>query len=290
MAIKLNLGASPIWTKAGWHTLDHKLKESTETAIAGNATHIDLPDESCEIVFCSHVFEHIPHTQLPIVLAEINRVLCPDGVLRLLTPDLAVIAKAYVEQDEEYFRKLLKEDESIRTDLGFGGMFMNFLVSPGQDTVLLNRDLNEFIAGYAHLYSYDYDMLATMLKWLGYSPERVTFCESKIKELTEPLHVVGLDPVWQSFNQEFYAKNGLVHKLIDGKYEINFKVSGFDRDPYTSLIIEATKITHVSKVNADRFFNNSPNNYNRYASSLLTSQEFVSRLDALAISYPPGES
>ncbi len=290
MAIKLNLGASPIWTKAGWHTLDHKLKESTETAIAGNATHIDLPDESCEIVFCSHVFEHIPHTQLPIVLAEINRVLCPGGVLRLLTPDLAVIAKAYVEQDEEYFRKLLKEDESIRTDLGFGGMFMNFLVSPGQDTVLLNRDLNEFIAGYAHLYSYDYDMLATMLKWLGYSPERVTFCESKIKELTEPLHVVGLDPVWQSFNQEFYAKNGLVHKLIDGKYEINFKVSGFDRDPYTSLIIEATKITHVSKVNADRFFNNSPNNYNRYASSLLTSQEFVSRLDALAISYPPGES
>lgn len=290
MAIKLNLGASPIWTKTGWHTLDHKLKESTNTTIAGNATHIDLPDESCEIVFCSHVFEHIPHTQLPIVLAEINRVLSPGGVLRLLTPDLAVIAKAYVEQDEEYFRKLLEEDESIRTDLGFGGMFMNFLVSPGQDTVLLNRDLNKFIAGYAHLYSYDYDMLAIMLERLGFMPERVTFGKSKFIELTEPLHVIGLDPIWQSFNQAFYAKNGLVHKLVDGKYEINFKVTGFDRDPYTSLIIEATKVTHVSKSNADQIFNNSINNYNRYASSLLTSQEFVSRLDSLAISYPPNES
>ena len=290
MAIKLNLGASPIWIKTGWHTLDHKLKETTETAIAGNATKIDLPDESCEIVFCSHVFEHIPHTQLPVVLSEINRVLCPGGVLRLLTPDLAVIAKAYVEKDQQYFQELLKEDESIRTDLGFGGMFMNFIVSPGQDTVLLNRDLNNFIAGYAHLYSYDYDMLAIMLERLGYAPKQVKFGESNIKELTEPLHVIGLDPVWQSFNQEFYAKNGLVHKLIDGKYEINFKVSGFDRDPYSSLIIEATKKTYVSKVNANEMYNNSPNNYNRYASSLLTSREFVSRLDDLAISYPPEES
>lgn len=281
MAIKLNLGASPIWAKTGWHTLDHKLKESTETAIAGNATDINLPDESCEIVFCSHVFEHIPHTQLPLVLSEINRVLCPGGVLRILTPDLAVIAKAYVEKDEEYFQKLLEEDESIRTDLGFGGKFMNFLVSPGQDTVLLNRDLNKFIAGYAHLYSYDYHMLAIMLDRLGYAPRQVKFCESNIKELTEPLHVIGLDPVWQSFNQNFYARNGLIHKLSEGKYEINFRVSGFDRDPYTSLIIEATKQTYVNKVEANKMYNNSPDNYNRYAWSLLSDPDFASKLKTL---------
>ncbi len=287
MAIKLNLGASPIWTKAGWHTLDHKLKESTETAIAGNATGIDLPDESCEIVFCSHVFEHIPHTQLPIVLSEINRVLCPGGVLRLLTPDLAVIAKAYVEKDEQYFKKLLEEDESIRTDLGFGGMLMNFIVSPGQDTALLNRELNNFIAGYAHLYSYDYEMLSTMLLRLGYLPHKVKFGQSKIAELTEPLHVIGLAPVWQTFNQAFYTKNNLVHKLVDGKYEINFKVSGFDRDPYTSLIIEATKQTFVNKITANAMYNNSTTNYNRYASSLLSSPDFASRLGTLKINYSP---
>lgn len=283
MAIKLNLGASPIWIKSGWHTLDHKLKESTETAIAGNATDINLPDESCEIVFCSHVFEHIPHTQLPIVLSEINRVLCPGGVLRLLTPDLAVIAKAYVEKDEEYFRKLLEEDESIRTDLGFGGKFMNFLVSPGQDTVLLNRDLDKFVAGYAHLYSYDYQMLAIMLERLGYMPRQVKFCESNVKELTEPLHVIGLDPIWQSFNQNFYARNGLIHKLSDGKYEINFRVSGFDRDPFTSLIIEATKQTYVNKVKANEVYNNSPDNYNRYAWSLLSDSDFANKLKNLKI-------
>lgn len=283
MPIKLNLGASTIWEKSSWHTLDHKLKQSTKTAIAGNATNIKLPDESCEVVFCSHVFEHIPHTQLPEVLSEINRILEPGGVLRILTPDLKVIAKAYVNQDERYFEKLRAEDESIRTDLGLGGMFMNFIVSPGQDTALLDRELNVFVAGYAHVYSYDFQMLSTILSRLGFFPKQSKFCESNIQELTEPLHVIGLEPIWQNFNQDFYTRNSLVHKLVDGKYEINFKVTGFDRDPYTSLIIEATKQTFVNKNDANEIFNNSLDNYNRYSQSLLSSPEFVNRLNELKI-------
>jgi predicted SAM-dependent methyltransferase len=285
MSIKLNVGASPIWVKEGWHTLDHKLKKTSKTAIAGNAVNIDLPDESCEIVFCSHVFEHIPHTQLPIVLSEINRVLCVGGVLRVLTPDLAVIAKAYVAKDDDFFRKAKKEDETIRTDLGFGGMFMNFVVSPGQDTALFNRDLNQFVAGYAHLYSYDYEMLATLLDHVGYSPKQAKFGESDIEELREPLHVIGQEPIWQNLNQDFYSKNGLIHKMTNGKYEINFKTTGFDRNPLTSLVIEATKESFVNKETANEIFNNSLLNYNRYSLSLLTSQEFTTRLDKLKIPY-----
>ncbi len=285
MAIKLNLGASPIWAKKGWHTLDHKLIESTEFAIAGNATNINLPDESCAIVFCSHVFEHIPHTELPVVVSEINRVLCAGGVLRILTPDLSVIAKAYVEQDEQFFQLLRDEDESIRTDLGLGGMLMNFIVSPGQDTVLLNRSLDKFIAGYAHVYSYDYEMLKIILSKLGFRPRKVGFCESNVSELTEPLHVIGMEAKWQSFNQNFYLNNGLVHKMIDGKYEINFKTTGFDRDPNTSLIIEAVKQTHVSHQTADQIFNQSSDNYNRYSKSLLSDINFVTRLKSLEVKF-----
>lgn len=286
MGIKLNLGASPIWSKAGWHTLDHKLAESTETAIAGDAANIKLPDESCEVVFCSHVFEHIPHTRLPVVLSEINRILRPGGILRLLTPDLETIAKAYVEKNEDFFRQAKEEDESLRTDLGFGGMLMNFIVSPGQDTALFDRNLRTFIAGYAHIYSYDYSMLETMLRKLGYSPKKARFNDSEIPELKEPLHVVGLEKKWQNFNQQFYSKNGLIHRLVDGKYEINFKVSGFDRDPLTSLIIEAKKESYVDKDAADKIFNKTTENYNRYSWSLLRAPEFVSRLDDLQINYP----
>lgn len=287
MGIKLNLGASPIWKKEGWHTLDHKLAESTETAIAGDASNIKLPDESCDIVFCSHVFEHIPHTRLPIVIAEINRVLKPNGILRILTPDLEAIARAYVNKDEDFFHQVLKdEDESIRTDLGLGGAFVNFIVSPGQDTVLLDRNLKEFIGGYAHLYCYDYQMLGTMLNKLGYLPRRVKFCESEVPEMTEPLHVIGLENKWQNFNKEFYSNNKLVHRLVDGKYEINFNVTGFDRDPIVSLIIEAKKVNYVDGLMANDIFNRSSSNYNRYAWSLLRDADFVGKLDALNISYP----
>jgi len=149
--------------------------------------------------------------------------------------------KAHVDEIEEFFRLAKAEDISSITDLGFGGMMMNFIVSPGQDTTFLDRNLQTFIAGYAHLYSYDYLMLDVMLRQLGYSSRKAIFNDFEVPEITEPLHVVGLEAKWQNFNQEFYLKNGLIHRLVDGKYEINFKVTGFVRDPLTSLIIEEKK-------------------------------------------------
>ena len=59
---------------------------------------------------------------------------------------------------------------------------MNFIVSPGQDTTLYDRSLSRFIAGYAHLYSYDFEMLQTILKRIGFDEvNQMNFCESKDK-------------------------------------------------------------------------------------------------------------
>lgn len=281
--IKLNVGASPIWNKDGWHTLDHKFRENTETSVQGDASNIPLNSESCSTVFTSHMFEHIPHVRLEEILLEFNRVLDQDGILRILTPDLKKIAKAYVEEDKEFFKEAKLEDESLRTDLGLGGMLMNFIVSPGQDTALYNRNLNEFIAGYAHLYSYDFTMLRILLERTGfYNVEQKEFCESALKDYTEPLHVEGLQPEWQNFNQDFYKKNDLIHYYDDqkGEYIINFKVTGFDRDPLTSLIIEARKKVNVEKETYESL-NNSSLNYNRYAWSLMKDDEFLKRHNAI---------
>ena len=287
MGIKLNLGSSPIWHKEGWHVLDHKLDRTEGYKIAGDATAMDLPDNSCDIVFCSHVFEHIPHIKLPLVLSEINRILGKGGVLRLLTPDLHKIAKAYIDKDEEFFRIAKEEDPSIRTDLGLGGMMMNFIVSPGQDTILVDRNVSDFIAGYAHLYSYDFNMLSIMLDKLGFgSILQKEFCDSKIKELSEPLHVDSLPPVWKNMNVEFYKEHGLRHEMIDGIYHINFRVTGFDRDPLTSLIIECEKQNFVNQEEAHKMFNQTQENYNRYAYSLLRDDLVAGKLVEKFISKP----
>jgi CMP-N-acetylneuraminic acid synthetase len=53
------------------------------------------------VVFISHVIEHISHLKIQKILAEINRVLKKDGVLRILVPDMEKFAKAYVENDKK---------------------------------------------------------------------------------------------------------------------------------------------------------------------------------------------
>jgi len=283
--IKFNLGAGPIWKQDGWHILDHKKSRTSGNAIAGDAANIDLPDNSCDVVFCSHMFEHIPHYRLPLVLSEINRILKPNGLLRILTPDLERICRAYVEKDKDFFQKAKSEDESLRLDLGFGGMLMNFIVSPGQDTILLDRSLTTFIGGYAHLYAYDFQMLNIMISKLGFKCRKASFNDSEIEELREPLHISHLPPVWQNLNQEFYKLHNLVHKLVNGKYQINFTLSGFDRDPLTSLIIEAHKDFYVNKEEANLMFNETLNNYNRYGRSLLQYPEITTKLQSFGINY-----
>lgn len=249
---KLNVGPSPIWRKEGWIGIDHKLSRVDQPTILGDATNIQLDDKSCSAIFCSHVFEHIPHYKLERVLVEFNRVLEKDGIVRILTPNLYLIAKAYVEKDELILKKLRSEDENLRTDLGNGGIFMNFIISPGQDTALFNRTLSEFIGGYAHVYLYDFEMLKILFKRYGFDEvEQKKFCESRLEEFKEPLHVKGMDSVWVDLNQEFFQKHNLIHHYNEKekKYETNFAITGFDRDPISSLIVEAKKTRDVNQVN-----------------------------------------
>jgi hypothetical protein len=129
-------------------------------------------------------------------------------------------------------------------------------------------------------------MLNTIMTRLGYSTRKAIFNDSAVPEMQTPLHVLGLKPEWQNFNQEFYKKNNLVHQLVNGKYEINFKVTGFDRDPLTSLIIEAKKQNYIDRNEADAIYNKTSENYNGYSWSLLRSSEFVSKLNQLEIIFP----
>jgi len=271
--MKINLGAGPNWEQNGWHVLDHKIEKNENFKIKGNLNNIGLKNKSCDAVFISHTLEHIPHIQIQNVLTEINRIMKIGATIRILVPNLEAIAKAYVKKDKKFFKKAIDEDHSIRKDLGFGGMFMNFIVSPGQDTVLLDRNLKNFIAGYAHLYAYDFDMMKILLNKCGFqSVKKKIFCESKISDFNIPCHILGKNKKYENLNNKFYKKNKLVHQYKNGKYKINFKFTGFDKDPVTSLIIEAKKIS-FKKIKSKNNINFSKKNYNNYAFSLLYNKE-----------------
>ncbi|MGA2149127.1 MAG: methyltransferase domain-containing protein [Bryobacteraceae bacterium] len=62
------------------------------------ARNIPLPDNTVEVVYASHVFEHLDPTREVIgFLSEARRVLVSGGVLRLVVPDLRRRAQHYLE-------------------------------------------------------------------------------------------------------------------------------------------------------------------------------------------------
>jgi uncharacterized protein YdgA (DUF945 family) len=126
-------------------------------------------------------------------------------------------------------------------------------------------------------------MLKILLERTGfYQVKEMPFCKSEEEDYEIPLHVEGMEPEWKNFNQQFYKENDLVHYYDDvkGEYNINFKVTGFDRDPLTSLIIEAKKKENIKAEDYDSL-NNSPLNYNNYAWSLLKDNQFLKRHDVM---------
>jgi len=133
-------------------------------------------------------------------------------------------------------------------------------------------------------------MLKILLERTGFfCVEQKDFCKSELQDYKEPLHVDGMDPTWQNFNQHFYKENNLVHYYDSdtGEYKINFKVTGFDRDPITSLIIEARKKETIKK---DKYqsLNDSPLNYNQYAWSLMKDSAFVEKHNKMMLSVNSG--
>lgn len=273
---KLNVGPSPIWKKDGWITLDHKLSRVDQKAILGDADNIPLENSTCETVFCSHVIEHIPNYKFEKVLLEFNRVLKKDGIVRILSPDLLVLAKAYVEKDQTFYKKLLEEDENLRTDLGYGGTFMNCIVSPGQDTVVFNNSLSEFIGGLGHIYLYDFEMLKILLEKYGfYDVKQKKMGESEFQDYEEPLHVEGMEPKWQDLNKKFFDEHGLINQYNPERkmYETNFVLTGFDRDPSTSLIVEAKKEKDVDSIQIKDVRNHN------YSQSILDNEKFQKKYE-----------
>lgn len=107
---------------AAHHGVDVKYVQS-------DMAHMPLLEESFDVVFCISVIEHLPEPAVPWALAELRRVVKPDGAL-LLTTDYYDDAEAEIWHrsadqefqvdwrvfDEDRLRRLILDDPNWRLD------------------------------------------------------------------------------------------------------------------------------------------------------------------------------
>lgn len=96
---KVNLGCGSKFLE-DWINID--LTSSSNFVIKHNFLKgIPLESNSSDIVYHSHVIEHLPKTQAQPFINECHRVLKPGGIIRIATPNLEGIVKTYLEKLEK---------------------------------------------------------------------------------------------------------------------------------------------------------------------------------------------
>jgi len=90
---KLQIGAGPT-ALAGWLSTDISPRNDT-TACLDATKPFPFEDATFDYIYSEHMIEHITWQQGLTMLRECRRVLKPDGVIRIATPDLKVLLDLY---------------------------------------------------------------------------------------------------------------------------------------------------------------------------------------------------
>ncbi|KKL82844.1 hypothetical protein LCGC14_1980720 [marine sediment metagenome] len=92
--MKLNVGCS--WPKGRYRSdewTNFDIIKNERVDLVGSVLDIPLPTNSVEEIHCVHLLEHLTRDKYPQALREMHRVLEPDGVLYVETPDFMGIVE-----------------------------------------------------------------------------------------------------------------------------------------------------------------------------------------------------
>ena len=114
--IKINIGCG-LSGISGWHNLDNSptitlsriplLRSALKTPAWPRDVRrydvrkgLNFADDSVRYIYSSHTFEHFTYEESLAIAKDCRRKLAPGGVLRVVVPDLALIAREYLADDE----------------------------------------------------------------------------------------------------------------------------------------------------------------------------------------------
>lgn len=108
--MRLNIGCGAAYAD-GWVNVDVSHEVTAE--FHADAADLPLGDDVAEMVYLGHVLEHVPLERVPLVLAEVHRVLEPGGFLCAVGPDLDMVDP---KRDPDLWESLVYGGHNGRTD------------------------------------------------------------------------------------------------------------------------------------------------------------------------------
>lgn len=222
----LNLGCGgqchPAWTNVDFTS-------TREGVIAHNLRQgLPFPDASFDAVYHSHVLEHFPKAEAPAFLQECFRVLRPQGILRVVVPDLEQIARLYLEALEQasqgsqawanHYNWMLLElyDQTVRERSG-GAMasYLGAKTVPNQDFIIqrLGGEAKNLIAA------------------LQQSKQQGSPVEVQPSEREVLLQSLLGDADYQALQIGRFRQSGEVHQWMYDRYSLSclLEQAGFER-------------------------------------------------------------
>lgn len=128
-----------------------------------------------QVLYASHVFEHLSISDANHFLLEARRCLAPRGVLRIVVPDLHRLAQIYVDD--------ILAGDKIAAGRFLGAVNMHAESAYGHRRNILIKLINHW-QGYPHQHKYMYDefSLVELLKTAG-------FCNLKICQYGQSAYI-----------------------------------------------------------------------------------------------------
>lgn len=95
--LRLHIGGQE--ARPGWKILN--IQPGAGVDFVGDCSDLSrFCDGTVSVVYASHVLEHLSHNDgLPRALAEIRRILTPDGVFLMSVPDMRLLCEIFLEKD-----------------------------------------------------------------------------------------------------------------------------------------------------------------------------------------------
>jgi len=113
--MKLNLGGGKDKKIPGWINLDVGIQNEGDFRKynyydLSKRLLRDFEENSVEVILCNNVFEHLSYETCYQIIKESYRILKPDGILRVIVPNLEGALKSYQKRDPKYCLLFKKAD------------------------------------------------------------------------------------------------------------------------------------------------------------------------------------